>query len=57
MLMAMWLDANRGLSTLRLSLGRWSTRDDIDRAAQLIIAFAHRQPHHSEDVHAGLTKH
>lgn len=55
--MAMWLDANRGLSTLRLSLGRWSTRDDIDRAAQLIIAFAHRQPHHSEDVHAGLTKH
>jgi cysteine desulfurase len=55
-LTAMGLDADRGLSALRLSLGRWSTRDDIDRAAELITVSAHRQPRHAEDVHAGLTE-
>jgi cysteine desulfurase len=47
-LTAMGLDADRGLSALRLSLGRWSTPEDIDRAAELITAFAHRHPRHAE---------
>jgi cysteine desulfurase len=38
-LTAMGLDADRSLSALRLSLGRWST-DGIDRAAGQIIAAA-----------------
>jgi cysteine desulfurase len=54
-LTAMGLDADRGLSALRLSLGRWTTPEDIDRAAELITVSANRQPHHAEDVHAGLT--
>ncbi|SEP53310.1 cysteine desulfurase [Amycolatopsis saalfeldensis] len=41
-LTAMGLDADRGLAALRLSLGRWSTRDDVDRAAELITASARR---------------
>jgi cysteine desulfurase len=55
-LTAMGLDADRGLSALRLSLGRWSTSEDIDRAAELITASVHRQPHRAEDVHAGMTE-
>jgi cysteine desulfurase len=39
-LTAMGLDPDRSLSALRLSLGRWSTREDIDRAADLITASA-----------------
>ncbi|GHF35411.1 cysteine desulfurase [Amycolatopsis bartoniae] len=39
-LTAMGLDTDRGLSALRLSLGRWSTTDDIDRAADQIITAA-----------------
>ncbi|MBE1579674.1 MULTISPECIES: cysteine desulfurase family protein [Pseudonocardiaceae] len=35
-LTAMGLDAERSLSALRLSLGRWSTSADIDRAIDLI---------------------
>ncbi|RBM18632.1 cysteine desulfurase [Prauserella sp. PE36] len=35
-LTAMGLDAERSLSALRLSLGRWSTPADIDRATELI---------------------
>jgi cysteine desulfurase len=41
-LSAMGLDADRSLSALRLSLGRWSTREDIDRAADLITTYANR---------------
>jgi cysteine desulfurase len=37
-LTAMGLDAARSLSALRLSLGRWSTPADIDRATDLIAA-------------------
>jgi cysteine desulfurase len=55
-LTAMGLDADRGLSALRLSLGRWSTSEDIDRAAELITASVHRQPHRAEDVHTGMTE-
>jgi cysteine desulfurase len=54
-LTAMGLDTDRSLSALRLSLGRWSAREDIDRAAELITASARRQPHHAEDVYAGMT--
>ncbi|MCX4545993.1 cysteine desulfurase family protein [Streptomyces sp. NBC_01565] len=37
-LSAMGLDNDRSLAALRLSLGRWSTPDDINRAADLLIA-------------------
>jgi cysteine desulfurase len=37
-LTAMGLDADRGTSALRLSLGRWSTQDEVGRAAELIVA-------------------
>jgi cysteine desulfurase len=36
-LSAMGLDDERGLSALRLSLGRWTTTEDIDRAVELLI--------------------
>lgn len=39
-LRAMGLDTSRGLSALRLSLGRWTTADDVDRAARLLAAAA-----------------
>ncbi len=39
-LSAMGLPAERALAALRLSLGRWSTEDDVDRAADLIAAAA-----------------
>jgi cysteine desulfurase len=45
-LTAMGLDADRGLSALRLSLGRWSTREDIDRAADLITKSADLRQRH-----------
>jgi cysteine desulfurase len=35
-LSAMGLDDDRGLSALRLSLGRWTTTSDIDRAVELL---------------------
>jgi cysteine desulfurase len=38
----MGLDTERSLAALRLSLGRWSSPSDIDRAADLIIAAARR---------------
>jgi cysteine desulfurase len=41
-LQAMGLDTERSLAALRLSLGRWSSPSDIDRAADLIIAAARR---------------
>ena len=41
-LAAMGLDTDRSLSALRLSLGRWTTADDVDRAAALIAAAARR---------------
>ena len=37
---AMGLDRDRSLAALRLSLGRWSTEQDIDRAADLLAAAA-----------------
>ncbi|EHR62879.1 cysteine desulfurase family protein [Saccharomonospora cyanea] len=37
-LTAMGLPAERSLSALRLSLGRWSTGEEVDRAAELIIS-------------------
>jgi cysteine desulfurase len=39
-LTAMGLDTDRGLSALRLSLGRWSSTDDIDHAADQIVKTA-----------------
>ena len=39
-LTAMGLDAARALAALRLSLGRWTTEADIDRAVGLIVAAA-----------------
>jgi cysteine desulfurase len=39
-LTAMGLSPRRSLAALRLSLGRWSTREDVDRAAELITARA-----------------
>ncbi|MFB7172283.1 cysteine desulfurase family protein [Streptomyces sp. NPDC056254] len=39
-LSAMGLDTDRSLAALRLSLGRWSTPDDINLAADLLIAAA-----------------
>jgi cysteine desulfurase len=39
-LTAMGLPAQRGLSALRLSLGRWSTEDDVTLVAELIAAAA-----------------
>lgn len=33
----MGLDHNRSLSALRLTIGRWTTREDIDHAADQII--------------------
>ena len=41
-LTAMGLEPGRSLSALRLSLGRWTTRDDIDRAADQIATAAKR---------------
>lgn len=35
-LTAMGMNAERALSALRLSLGRWTTQEDIDRAADLL---------------------
>jgi cysteine desulfurase len=37
-LTGMGLSARRGLAALRLSLGRWSTADDVDRAVRLIAS-------------------
>jgi cysteine desulfurase len=39
-LTAMGMPADRALAALRLSLGRWSTADEVDRAADLIAAAA-----------------
>ncbi len=39
-LTAMGADAARALAALRLSLGRWTTASDIDRAIDLIVAAA-----------------
>jgi cysteine sulfinate desulfinase/cysteine desulfurase-like protein len=33
-------DPDRALSALRLTIGRWTTRDDIEQAAQEIAAGA-----------------
>ncbi|WP_204357719.1 MULTISPECIES: cysteine desulfurase family protein [unclassified Streptomyces] len=43
-LSAMGLDPARGLSALRLSLGRWTTTDDIDRAIGLLTAAVQKPP-------------
>ncbi|MNC81768.1 Cysteine desulfurase [compost metagenome] len=39
-LTAMGLSRERALGALRLSLGRWSTNDEVDRAADQIAAAA-----------------
>jgi cysteine desulfurase len=39
-LSAMGLDRDRALSALRLSLGRWSSGDDVERAADLVATAA-----------------
>ncbi|MDQ0939328.1 cysteine desulfurase family protein [Streptomyces sp. V1I1] len=41
-LRAMGLDDDRSLAALRLSLGRWTTPDEIDRAADLLVTAARR---------------
>lgn len=43
-LAAMGLEPARALAALRLTLGRWTTPDDIDRAAHLLTAAALRTP-------------
>ena len=40
-LSAMGIDRDRALSAVRLTVGRWTTSSDIDRAAEL-LANAHR---------------
>jgi len=39
-LAAMGLPAERSLAALRLSLGRWTTAEDVDRAADMVSAAA-----------------
>ncbi|ALG09368.1 cysteine desulfurase family protein [Kibdelosporangium phytohabitans] len=39
-LTAMGLGTSRSLAALRLSLGRWSSEEDVDRAAELIVSAA-----------------
>lgn len=39
-LTAMGIEPARALAALRLSIGRWTTPDDVDRAAELITAAA-----------------
>jgi cysteine desulfurase len=41
-LLAMPHDRGQALSALRLSLGRWTTRSDVERAAEAIATTAHR---------------
>lgn len=41
-LTAMGLDRDRALSAVRLSVGRWSTDADVDRATELLAAAARR---------------
>jgi cysteine desulfurase len=41
-LLAMPQDRGQALSALRLSLGRWTTRPDVERAAEAIAMTAHR---------------
>lgn len=43
-LAAMGLDRDRCLSAIRLSLGRWSTADEVDRAVDLLGAAGAEQP-------------
>lgn len=43
-LVAMGLSRARAAAALRLSLGRWTTQDDVEQAAQLIAAQVHTQP-------------
>jgi len=42
-LTAMGLDRDRALGAVRLSLGRWTTTADVDRAADLFATAAHRR--------------
>jgi cysteine desulfurase len=44
-LAAMGLEPARALAALRLSLGRWTTPDDIRRAADLITTAARTRVH------------
>jgi cysteine desulfurase len=39
----MGLDRDRALGAVRLSLGRWTTTADVDRAADLFATAAHRR--------------
>jgi cysteine desulfurase len=54
-LTAMGLDADRSLCALRLSLGRWSSRDDIDHATDLITTSAAPHRHHRRTQRTGTT--
>jgi cysteine desulfurase len=38
----MGIDRDGALSAVRLSLGRWTTGPDIDRAADVLVAAARR---------------
>jgi cysteine desulfurase len=49
-LRAMGLDADHSLAALRLSLGRWTTRSDVDRAADLLTAQAMTRPPQASHV-------
>ncbi|WP_232376625.1 aminotransferase class V-fold PLP-dependent enzyme [Amycolatopsis aidingensis] len=54
-LAAMGIDTDRGLAALRLSLGRWTTAEDVDRAADLLTT-ATRRAHweHTYQRHPGM---
>jgi cysteine desulfurase len=49
-LTAMGLDRDRALAAVRLSLGRWTTTADVDRAAQLLAAAAQQLRSSAEDT-------
>jgi hypothetical protein len=59
-LLAMPHDRDQALSALRLSLGRWTTRSDVERAAEAIASTVHRlltplPPHDGPAAASGLT--
>jgi cysteine desulfurase len=41
----MGTSAERGLGALRLSLGRWTTTEEVDQAARHIAAAANQRRH------------
>jgi len=48
-LLAMGLTKEQALGTLRLSLGRWSTKEEIDKGSQLIVEHLKKADRHVDD--------